>query len=162
MEMGRIKAQALCEYAMFIAAIIAALVGMQVYFSRSLQGRYKYYTDYMAMGDDQFSPTSSRYFKLSETLPFGTERIKKNPDEDEENQFFSLEEDKDHRITRVISGDGWIFSVPGEDFFSGSAPGELKAVFAGIPIDLEYYVDSLSSHLDDFSDRKLSSEAIFK
>jgi len=160
--MVRVRSQVLAEYAMFIMAIVAALVGMQVYFSRSLQGRHKYYTDYMAMGADQFSPTSSRYFKMTETLPFGTERTRKNPDVGSTDEYFTYEEDQDHRITRVVSGNGQFSGVSGENFFSPSAPAEMRTLFSGVPAYLDYSVSNIASTVDDFFFFLLASEGMFE
>ena len=91
--MGKLKSQAVGEHVIFMTAIVAALVGMQVYFTRSLQGRHKYYTDYMAMGAEPFSGAHSNYKRIAELLPFDSERTVKNPDVDDEEQYFSFEED---------------------------------------------------------------------
>ena len=156
----RLKSQAVGEYVIFITAIIAALVGMQVYFTRSLQGRHKQYTDYMAMGAEPFSGAHSNYNRVAELLPFDSERTVKNPDG--QNQYFSFEEDRHHRITRIISGDVWVSSINGADFFSASAPGELKALFSDTDIDLGYVVANERSVVDDFSGRKLYEDVMFQ
>ena len=42
---GRKKAQSVVEYAIFIAAISAALIGLQIYFQRGVKGNYKQRAD---------------------------------------------------------------------------------------------------------------------
>jgi len=53
---GRTKAQSTIEYAMVIACLIAALIGMQIYIKRGIQGRVKSAADEIG---DQYSATTT-------------------------------------------------------------------------------------------------------
>ena len=160
--MGKLKSQAVGEHVIFMTAIVAALVGMQVYFTRSLQGRHKYYTDYMAMGAEPFSGAHSNYKRIAELLPFDSERTVKNPDVDDEEQYFSFEEDKHHRITKVVSGDVWVSSINGAAFFNSNAPAELRNLFSDTDIDLDYALGNERSAVDDFSGGKLYEDRMYQ
>lgn len=52
----RNKAQGILEYAVFIAVIVAALVGMQIYIKRGMQGRLRQAADEMGQ---QYSPKNT-------------------------------------------------------------------------------------------------------
>ncbi|MCX5701732.1 MAG: hypothetical protein NTW64_01975 [Candidatus Omnitrophica bacterium] len=58
------RAQSTVEYAMMIACLVAALVGMQMYVKRSLQGRFKNAADEIG---DQYSAIASRS-SLTQTI----------------------------------------------------------------------------------------------
>ena len=159
MELGsKLKAQTFSEYAMFVAAVVIALVAMQVYFGRAVQGRQKHYTDYMALGAEGFSPRSSDYVKISETLPFGSTRTETLHNRNGADMF-SHTEDLDHRITRVVSGDTSQTSLSGSAFFSSDAPAELRALFADVSVDTDYSIGNRHSVVDYFSNERLSEAA---
>lgn len=60
---GRIKAQAIIEYSLFLALFMAVLLAMQIYLKRSFQGSLKRSTDTFS-GGEQFSPALSNYTKV--------------------------------------------------------------------------------------------------
>ncbi|MFC1599300.1 hypothetical protein ACFL2W_00765, partial [Candidatus Omnitrophota bacterium] len=99
--------------------------------------------------------------KVNETLPFDTARVARNPDDLDTDHYFSYEEDLQHRITRVVSGDRTDVSVPGATFFSSLAPAEMRNIFSGVQVDLDYNIANRHSVVDDFSDTRLIDEELF-
>jgi Flp pilus assembly pilin Flp len=65
---GKNKGFSILEYSLLVAVFIAAIVGMQVYLKRAVQGRLKSATDSVGR---QFSPALSNY---SYTRTFSSKR----------------------------------------------------------------------------------------
>lgn len=165
--MGRIgvKAQSVTAYVVLSSAVIAALISLQVYFSRSLQGRYKQYSDSLASGSQLFSSEFSSYKKIKETIggidsgsgrTYGfVDRTEIRPSGEQ------ITTQQTVRANRVISGRVNTETKNGDEFFSSGAPQELKDGFADVPIKSDYYIEEQSSVVDDFSDKKLVEDRLF-
>ncbi len=66
------KAQTTLEYSILIALVVAALIAMQVYVKRGIQGRLRSATDEIG---EQFSPGYTTYSYTTTTTTTSTERI---------------------------------------------------------------------------------------
>lgn len=171
--MGKVRSQVIGEYSIFIAAIIAALVGMQVYFSRSLQGKHKQQVDSLAQGGQFFSPAHSNYSLISQTLPYEIER-------EVSSQEGLREKNKTNQVSRVVGGGvdretitigKWVVIPQPEEgyidvqkFFDSSNSLELNEKFEWVKVETDYSLneDSLTSVVDDFSHKRLAEDKIFK
>ncbi len=65
------RGQSVLEYAILMVIIIAALLSLQVYIKRGLQGRYKSSAD--EIGDGYSQSASANYVKVVHTCSFTTE-----------------------------------------------------------------------------------------
>ena len=147
--MAGVKAQTVTEYALMLAAFIAALAVMQAYIGRSIQGRQKSYVDTLA-APQPFSPQYSRYEQITQTVSAIKRTIAPGG---------ALNEtDTAPRITRLISGDGTVTST--DQFFPDSAP-QLQHMFEGVEVPLDHSIGNVGSVVDDFSDKELSKDALF-
>jgi Flp pilus assembly pilin Flp len=63
-HLNKRKGQSTLEYAVLIVIIIAALLAMNTYIKRGVQGRFKQAADDIG---DQFSPGNTNYFKTTNT-----------------------------------------------------------------------------------------------
>lgn len=158
---GNNRAQSTIEYAVFIAAVIAGFIALQVYFSRASQGRFKSYTDNVS--PRQFSARYSTYNNKNFTRETPVYEIeKKSTPEGESRQEF-----KTAQISRVISADIALTIQNGQEFFglSDSVPDELKGVKAGLEaiteISIDYVTENVISMVDNFSDKKLVEDKLF-
>jgi len=146
-----VKAQCIAEYAVFFAAIIAGLIAFQVYFSRSLQGNCKNYSDNIG---EQFSPGLSRYNSVRETLPFAKSTRTTSGQG-------SYEEIKENQVTRTVDAEVVPVAKSADEFFSEDAPAELKNIFSTTIIATDYNVENVQSVVDDFSAGKLVDDSLF-
>ncbi len=64
------KAQSTLEYAILIIVVLGALLSMQMYIKRGVQGRYRQATDDIG---DQFSPGNTRYYRSTTTQTHSNE-----------------------------------------------------------------------------------------
>lgn len=151
------KAQSALEYSIFVAAISAALISMQVYFSRSLQGKHKQKVDSFTVV--QFSPHYSNYAAISETLPYEIES-EVSP------QGASKVKNKTNQVTRVLAGkiEAKNLLIDSAKFFDSDNSLELNEKFKFTSIETDYSLDegSLTSVKDDFSEKRLAEDKIFK
>ncbi|MFA6217555.1 MAG: hypothetical protein WDL87_07925 [Candidatus Omnitrophota bacterium] len=65
------RAQSTLEYAVIIAVVVGALIAMQVYVKRGLQGRLRQATDDVG---DQFSPGNTNYHYVTNSYVDSDER----------------------------------------------------------------------------------------
>jgi uncharacterized protein (UPF0333 family) len=71
-RLNRRKGQSTLEYAIIIGVVVGALIMMQVYVKRGLQGRVKQATDEIG---DQFSPTASTSTTIVNSVVNSTENV---------------------------------------------------------------------------------------
>jgi hypothetical protein len=158
----QIKAQAVKEYVMLFAGVVAALISLGVYFSRGLQGHCKQYTDNIG---GQFSPYLSRYNSIKETLPFAKQNWSNSKDGNFEQIVLppsgSSSDIQSSQITQTTDAVITQVSENANSFFSSEAPGELKNIFAAIAIETNYNVGSRKSVVDDFSEVNLADDTLF-
>jgi len=148
---SRAKAQCIQEYAVLIAVAAGAVIAMAVYFSRSLQGNCKNYSDNTG---EQFSPGLSRYNSVRETLPFmKSSRVTSGEG--------SYEEIQENQVTRTVDAEVVPVVESADEFFSEDAPVEVKNIFADTIIAVDYSVENAQSVVDDFSEKKLVEDALF-
>lgn len=70
------KGQSTLEYGLVIAVIVGALIAMQMYFKRGLQGRYRQSTDDIG---DQFSPELTTGIRTTNSTVVSTEEVLGGP-----------------------------------------------------------------------------------
>jgi len=66
------KAQSTLEYAVIIAVIVGALIAMQIYIKRGVQGRFREASDQIG---EQFSPETTTYTYTTTTNTAQTENL---------------------------------------------------------------------------------------
>lgn len=71
-RLNKRKAQSTLEYAVIIGVVVGALIMMQVYVKRGLQGRMKQASDDIG---DQFSPTQSQSTVITNSAVNSTENV---------------------------------------------------------------------------------------
>ncbi len=164
----RVKTQAVTSYVLLVSVVIAALIGMQVYFSRSLQGRHKRHTDSLVSGAQLFSPQFSRYKKINEVIggvdPENNQAYGYVSQTETEPSGKQITRQLTNRINRVISGQIDSQAMSGQEFFSPDAPQELKREeFSDVEIRYNYFLDegTQTGVSDNFSGNRLSEDRLF-
>lgn len=175
------KSQAITDFVLVFALVVAALIGLQVYFSRSLQGSYKQHTDNIVGEAPLFSPFYSDYDRISEQIggedlqegAYGfTVQIESGPSvERNGKRYSSLSVQETNHINRVISGvieAEWFRAHCSEShqdcleaFFLDSAPQDFKRKFEDDEVLAGYSVEEIGSVIDRFSDTKLIEDLLF-
>ncbi|MFH1768100.1 MAG: hypothetical protein ABH858_02925 [Candidatus Omnitrophota bacterium] len=144
-----VKGQVL-ETAVFLLAVVAALISMQTYFSRAINGRHKQSSDSLG---SQFSPRYSSYNLLRETIPFTSESTFSA-------DYGSKEEYKSNIVTRTTDALIVPSTVTAGEFFT-EEPAEFAALFGDSVFEVDYSVSNTKSLVDDFSDKKLIDDKLF-
>ncbi|RJP27418.1 MAG: class III signal peptide-containing protein [Candidatus Omnitrophota bacterium] len=90
------RGQSTLEYALIIAVIIAALIAMQTYFKRGLQGRLKQASDDVG---EQFSSGASYYDYTTQTSISSNEEVK--PGVDDTSRGGITQTDTTQNVTRT-------------------------------------------------------------
>ncbi|MFH1768026.1 MAG: hypothetical protein ABH858_02555 [Candidatus Omnitrophota bacterium] len=140
------------ESAVFLLAVVVALISLQTYLSRGLKDKYKESTD--SLGGSQFSPRYSNYSLLRETIPFTSESTFTAADGMKETF-------KTNVITRTISAEVVPTAPVTAGLFFAEAPEELTAIFGGTTFATGYGLNNKKSFLDDFSNKKLIEDRLF-
>lgn len=139
------------EYAVGLAAVIAGLIGMQVYFSRGIKGNLKKQTDKIKGEAQLFSERYSSYDKIEETLSYNSTRVTNETGE-------MREEYETNIVSRVVSGNINPSLVSGNAFFDSGY--EFAGNFSDVEVREDYSLNSPSSVVDNFSDKKLNEDKL--